>query len=79
MHPVSEISPWDRGGLLCVGMPRADRVAKLDPTTGKVVKEWPPSGKTASYDNAHLLRTAGIWGGSGPGRIGATQSRMLEH
>jgi virginiamycin B lyase len=49
---------------------RADRVAKLDPTTGKVVKEWPLQANS-SYDNA-ISYDGRYWGGSGPANWGNT-------
>jgi virginiamycin B lyase len=49
---------------------RADRVAKLDPTTGEVVKEWPLQANS-SYDNA-ISYDGRYWGGSGPANWGNT-------
>src|SRR5712692_2408969 len=49
---------------------RADRVAKLDPTTGKVVKEWPLQANS-SYDNT-ISYDGRYWGGSGPANWGNT-------
>src|SRR3984893_12411698 len=49
---------------------RADRVAKLDPTTGKVLKEWPLQ-TNSSYDNA-ISYDGRYWGGSGPANWGNT-------
>ena len=49
---------------------RADRVAKLDPTTGKIVKEWPLQANS-SYDNA-ISYDGRYWGGSGPANWGNT-------
>ena len=49
---------------------RADRVAKLDPTTGKVLKEWPLQANS-SYDNV-ISYDGRYWGGSGPANWGNT-------
>jgi streptogramin lyase/mono/diheme cytochrome c family protein len=49
---------------------RANRITKLDPITGKVVKEWPL--QTAStYDNA-ISYDGRYWSGSGPAMWGNT-------
>jgi virginiamycin B lyase len=49
---------------------RANRIAKLDPTTGKVLKEWPLQ-TNSSYDNA-ISYDGRYWGGSGPANWGNT-------
>jgi streptogramin lyase/mono/diheme cytochrome c family protein len=49
---------------------RANRIAKLDPTTGKVLKEWPLQ-TASSYDNA-ISYDGRYWGGSGPANWGNT-------
>jgi streptogramin lyase/mono/diheme cytochrome c family protein len=49
---------------------RANRIAKLDPTTGKVLKEWPLQANS-SYDNA-ISYDGRYWGGSGPANWGNT-------
>ena len=54
---------------------RANRVTKLDPATGKVVKEYPLQ-TVSSYDN--LISYDGkYWAGSGPANWGNT-AQMLE-
>ena len=54
---------------------RASRVTKLDPLTGKVLKEWPLQ-TTQSYDN--LISYDGkFWAGGGPANWGNTVE-MLE-
>ena len=49
---------------------RADRVAKMDPETGKVVQEWPLQANS-SYDNT-ISYDGRYWGGSGPANWGNT-------
>ena len=49
---------------------RANRVAKLDPNTGKVIKEWPLQ-TNSSYDNT-ISYDGRYWGGSGPANWGNT-------
>src|ERR1700730_13870514 len=53
---------------------RADRVAKIDPATGKVLKEWPLQ-TASSYDN--LISYDGkYWAGGGPANWGNTAEIM---
>jgi streptogramin lyase/cytochrome c5 len=54
---------------------RASRIAKLDPDTGKVLKEWPLQANS-SYDNT-ISYDGRYWGGSGPANWGNTVE-MLE-
>ena len=54
---------------------RANRIAKLDPNTGKVLKEWPLQ-TASSYDNT-ISYDGKYWGGSGPANWGNTVE-MLE-
>ncbi len=49
---------------------RADKIAKLDPNTGKVLQEWPLQANS-SYDNA-ISYDGRYWGGSGPANWGNT-------
>ena len=49
---------------------RANRITKLDPITGKVLKEWPLQ-TASSYDNA-ISYDGRYWGGSGPANWGNT-------
>src|SRR6266567_7205085 len=49
---------------------RANRIVKMDPTNGKVVKEWPLQ-TASSYDNA-ISYDGRYWGGSGPSQWGNT-------
>lgn len=49
---------------------RANRIAKLDPNTGKVLQEWPLQAQS-SYDNA-ISYDGRYWGGSGPANWGNT-------
>jgi len=51
---------------------RADKIAKLDPNTGKVLQEWPLQANS-SYDNA--ISYDGRYWVVAVRRIGATQSR----
>jgi virginiamycin B lyase len=54
---------------------RANRIVKMDPNTGKVLKEWPLQANS-SYDNA-ISYDGKYWGGSGPANWGNTVE-MLE-
>jgi streptogramin lyase/mono/diheme cytochrome c family protein len=54
---------------------RANRIVKMDPETGKVLKEWPLQA-ASSYDNA-ISYDGKYWGGSGPANWGNTVE-MLE-
>ena len=54
---------------------RANRIVKMDPETGKVLKEWPLQANS-SYDNA-ISYDGKYWGGSGPANWGNTVE-MLE-
>ena len=54
---------------------RANRIVKLDPDTGKVLKEWPLQANS-SYDNT-ISYDGRYWGGSGPANWGNTVE-MLE-
>ena len=54
---------------------RANRIAKLDPITGKALKEWPLQA-ASSYDNT-ISYDGKYWGGSGPANWGNTVE-MLE-
>jgi hypothetical protein len=47
---------------------RANRIAKLDPDTGKVLKAWPLQANS-SYDNT-ISYNGRYWGGSGPAQLG---------
>jgi virginiamycin B lyase len=49
---------------------REDKIVKIDPNDGKVVKEWPLQ-TTSSYDNA-ISYDGRYWGGSGPATWGNT-------
>ena len=54
---------------------RANRIVKMDPDTGKVLKEWPLQANS-SYDNT-ISYDGKFWGGSGPANWGNTVE-MLE-
>ena len=54
---------------------RASRIVKMDPMTGKVLKQWPLQA-ASSYDNA-ISYDGKYWGGSGPSQWGNTVE-MLE-
>ena len=54
---------------------RANRIVKMDPETGKVLKEWPLQANS-SYDNT-ISYDGKYWGGSGPANWGNTVE-MLE-
>jgi len=49
---------------------RANRIVKMDPNTGEVLKEWPLQANS-SYDNA-ISYDGRYWGGSGPANWGNT-------
>jgi streptogramin lyase/mono/diheme cytochrome c family protein len=49
---------------------RANKLTKLDPMTGKIVKEWPLQANS-SYDNT-ISYDGKYWGGSGPANWGNT-------
>ena len=54
---------------------RANRIVKMDPDTGKVLKEWPLQANS-TYDNT-ISYDGRFWGGSGPANWGNTVE-MLE-
>ena len=54
---------------------RANRIVKMDPNTGEVLKEWPLQANS-SYDNT-ISYDGRFWGGSGPANWGNTVE-MLE-
>jgi streptogramin lyase/cytochrome c5 len=54
---------------------RANRIVKMDPNTGEVLKQWPLQ-TASSYDNA-ISYDGKYWGGSGPSQWGNTVE-MLE-
>jgi streptogramin lyase len=54
---------------------RANRIVKMDPMTGKVLKEWPLQANS-TYDNT-ISYDGKYWGGSGPANWGNTVE-MLE-
>jgi len=54
---------------------RANRIVKMDPNTGEVLKEWPLQANS-SYDNT-ISYDGKYWGGSGPANWGNTVE-MLE-
>jgi streptogramin lyase/mono/diheme cytochrome c family protein len=54
---------------------RANRIVKMDPNTGEVLKEWPLQANS-SYDNT-VSYDGKYWGGSGPANWGNTVE-MLE-
>src|SRR5712691_11333416 len=54
---------------------RANRIVKMDPNTGEVLKEWPLQA-ASSYDNT-VSYDGKYWGGSGPANWGNTVE-MLE-
>jgi streptogramin lyase/mono/diheme cytochrome c family protein len=49
---------------------RANRIVKMDPDTGKVLKEWPLQANS-TYDNT-ISYDGRFWGGSGPANWGNT-------
>ena len=53
---------------------RANRIVKMDPETGKVLKEWPLQANS-SYDNT-ISYDGKYWGGSGPANWGNTVEMM---